>query len=261
MTSSRLQVFRSLPEFQSFRALPSMKTWGLVPTMGALHAGHAELLKRARKDCDSVVLTIFVNPTQFNNPNDLQTYPVTWEADLKVAQDCGVDIVLAPRAEEMYPDKYTYQMHETQFSTQLCGTDRVGHFDGVLSVVLKFFNLVQPDRAYFGEKDFQQLSLIQGLKQAYFLPLEIIPVPTVRESDGLAMSSRNLRLTPEERKLAPHLHRVLQASPSLEEARSELNSLGFKVVYLEEMRGRRLVAAFLGNVRLIDNIPWLGTET
>jgi pantoate--beta-alanine ligase len=229
--------------------------------MGALHAGHAELLKRARKECEIVVLTIFVNPTQFNNPNDLQTYPVTWEADLKVAQDCEVDIVLAPHAEEMYPDKYTYQMHETQFSTQLCGTDRIGHFDGVLSIVLKFFNLVQPQRAYFGEKDFQQLSLIQGLQQAYFLPLEIIPVPTVREIDGLAMSSRNMRLTPEERKLAPQLYRILRSARSVEAAKSELNSLGFKVVYLEEMRGRRLVAAFLGNVRLIDNIPWPGSES
>jgi pantoate--beta-alanine ligase len=242
---------------QEARKLWSGKSCGFVPTMGALHAGHAELLKRARAENDFVVLSIFVNPTQFNNPQDLASYPKTWEADLKWASECGVDFVFSPLAEEMYADQYNYMVHEKEFSKELCGSDREGHFDGVLSVVLKLFHLVAPQKSYFGEKDFQQLSLISGMAKAFFLPLEVVGVPTVREADGLAMSSRNLRLTPAERMIAPSLYKTLTKTQSLKDARAQLTDLGFQVVYLEEINGRRFVAAHLGSVRLIDNVPWV----
>jgi len=255
-----MKICRSIQELRDLRQSHGGKTCGFVPTMGALHAGHGELLKRSRTENQISVLSIFVNPTQFNNANDLTHYPKTWESDVALAESMGVDILFAPTPEEIYHDRYQYVLQEREFSKLLCGSDREGHFDGVLTVVLKLFQLVAPTRAYFGEKDFQQLSLIEGMAKAFFLPLQIVPVPTVRESDGLAMSSRNLRLTFEERKRAPKLYEVLKSAHDLIQAREQLSQLGFKVVYLEELRGRRFVAAFLGDVRLIDNIPWPKAE-
>lgn len=227
---------------------------GFVPTMGALHAGHEELLKKARQENDEVILSIYVNKTQFNNAQDFEKYPSTWKADLKIAEKNKVDYIFRPRYQDMYPDEYRYRVIENDFSKLLDGRDRPGHFDGVLSVVMKLFNITLPDRAYFGEKDFQQLTLIQGMVESFFMDLEIVSVPTVREADGLAMSSRNLRLTPEERKAGPQIYQAISKSASAQEARQLLEKQGFKVDYVTDLQGRRFVAAYLGEVRLIDNV-------
>lgn len=229
-------------------------TVGFVPTMGALHAGHAELLKQARQNCDHVVLSIFVNPTQFNDPKDLEKYPRTLEADLEIARQAGVDLTWTPTAEELYADQYALKVVETGISGQLEGAYRPGHFEGMLTVVLKLLQVVQADIAYFGEKDYQQLKLIERMAQAFFLPTRIQPVPTVREADGLAMSSRNLRLTESERNLAPKFFAILKSATSASLAFQQLTNLGFKVDYVEDWQNRRLAAAHLGSVRLIDNI-------
>ena len=232
----------------------SGKTIGFVPTMGALHPGHASLMKRARLENDIVVLSIYVNPTQFNNPDDLKKYPSTLDSDRVIAAKAGVDCLVLPLYEQIYPDAYRYKVSENDFSNQLCGAHRPGHFDGVLTVVMKLLNLVQPDRAYFGEKDYQQLQLIRGMTEAFFMPTEIVACPTLREEDGLAMSSRNLNLTADARSKAPVLRKVLLEAPTVEMARRELADEGFTVDYVEDISNRRFAAAFLGGVRLIDNV-------
>lgn len=248
------RVIRSPQEFKQWRREQAGLTVGFVPTMGALHAGHESLLQRSREENEVSILSIFVNPTQFNDPQDFEKYPITWEQDLALAEATGVDVIFYPRPEEMYPDAYHYKVIEDDFSRLLCGASRTGHFDGVLSVVMKLFNIVSPTKAYFGEKDFQQLTLIQGMVRAFFMDLIIVPVPTLRENDGLALSSRNLRLTPEQRALAPALYKSLMDSPSAAEAAASLTEQGFKVDYVTDWRGRRFAAAFLGEVRLIDNV-------
>lgn len=247
------EVLRSPSEFKVWRR-GQKGSVGFVPTMGALHAGHEELIKKARIENDFVVLSIFVNPTQFNDPSDLEKYPKTWEQDLEMAQRNSVDAIFYPRYNEMYPDNYRYKISENEYSKLLDGAHRPGHFDGVLSVVMKLFNIVMPTRAYFGEKDFQQLSLIKGMVESFFMNLEIVPVPTVREKDGLAMSSRNTRLTADERAKAPAIFRAITECKTAEEAAAKLNSEGFKVDYVCDIGNRRFVAAKLGEVRLIDNV-------
>ncbi len=222
--------------------------------MGALHEGHAQLLERAKRECDVSVLSIFVNPTQFNDPKDLEKYPRTLEADLEVARSRGVDFVFLPEADAMYSDQYAYKVAENEFSRELCGAHRPGHFDGVLTVVLKLLMLVRPEKAYFGEKDFQQLTLVRGMVDAFFLGIEIVPVATVREKDGLAMSSRNARLSASERERAPRFAQVLSSASSAEEARTLLEAEGFGVDYVEDREGRRFGAITIGEIRLIDNM-------
>jgi len=241
---------------------------GFVPTMGNLHAGHAALLARARQECGTTLLSIFVNPTQFDDPTDLERYPRTLEADLAIAQAAGVDHVLLPTPAELYPDGYTYKAQESVVSTVLCGASRPGHFDGVLTVVMKLLQIAQVgvdparQRLYMGEKDHQQLTLIRGMVEAFFLPWAVIGCPTVRETDGLAMSSRNSRLTAEQRRIAPHLTKVLREAPDAATARTTLEAAGFRIDYLEDRAlgtshataPRRYAAAFLGETRLIDNV-------
>ena len=246
-------ILRGVQEVRDWRRNAAGSV-GFVPTMGALHRGHAELLRRARAANDLVVLSIFVNPTQFNDPADFDKYPQTWEADLEVARANGVDAIFAPTKSDLYPDDYAYRVSEGDFSRSLDGAHRPGHFDGVLSVVLKLFQLVRPNRAYFGEKDFQQLSLIHGMVRAFFLDIEIVPVPTVREEDGLAMSSRNVRLSGDARLRAPVIFRTLKNAASAREAEEKLRAEGFAVDYVEDLRGRRFVAATLDGTRLIDNV-------
>jgi len=226
---------------------------GFVPTMGALHAGHRALLERARKENERVVLSIFVNPTQFNDPADLAKYPRTLEADLKLAEDL-VDDVIAPPAAELYPDNYRYRVTEHVFSRELEGAHRPGHFDGVLTVVLKLLNLVQPQRAYFGEKDWQQLRLVEGMVKALLLPVKIVPCETEREHDGLALSSRNRRLSPQARAHATRFPAILRSAPNPAAAVEALESAGFGVDYVEDREGVRLGAVRIEDVRLIDNV-------
>ena len=248
------RLIHDVTELQAWRAQCAGQV-GVVPTMGALHAGHAALLRQARSASDAVVLSVFVNRTQFNDPDDYARYPVTLQADRAMAEAEGVDVLFAPDHAAMYPDDYRYVVGERDFSTRLCGAHRPGHFDGVLTVVLKLLQLVRPHRAWFGEKDHQQLVLIRGMVQAFFLPVDIVGVPTVLEADGLALSSRNMRLTPEQRALAPRLHAILRDAASADAAIAALAEAGFRVDYVEDVDGRRYAAAFLGDVRLIDNIP------
>ena len=248
-------VFRSVKEFIAFRdQLPADLSVGFVPTMGALHEGHASLLKRAKSENDLCVLSIFVNPTQFNNPEDLKKYPRTWEADLKIAEECGVDLVLYPEYEEMYSDNYRYILSEKEFSKKLCGAFRPGHFDGVLTVVMKLLQIVNSNKAYFGEKDYQQLQLIKDMAQNFFVRTEITPCPTLREAGGLAMSSRNVRLTAEGRKKAALLYKALKEFNKFEEAKKFLEAEKIELEYFEEHFGRRFIAAYIDGVRLIDNV-------
>jgi pantoate--beta-alanine ligase len=238
---------------------PEMRV-GFVPTMGALHKGHLEVLKRARAENDILVLSIFVNPTQFNNKSDFELYPNTWEDDLVIAKSVGVDYLFAPTYEEIYPDHYKYIVTETVNSKDLCGASRPGHFDGVLTIVLKLLNIISPRNAYFGEKDFQQLSLIKGMVEALYLGTNIVPVPIVREEDGLALSSRNSRLNEKGRALAPYIFEAIQSSVTADEAKQILESKGFRTDYCVDKDNRRFVAVFTNetkdglDVRLIDNV-------
>lgn len=252
---NKIKLISSLDEFQNYRRqLITSTTVGFVPTMGALHQGHASLIKNSSQNNELTVVSIFVNPTQFNNSTDLEKYPRTLEADLKLAEDAGAHIVLAPHFEEMYPDQYRYKITENEFSKKLCGAHRPGHFDGVLTVVMKLLQIVKPKIAYFGEKDYQQLLLIQQMAQAFFLDLEIKSCETIREADGLAMSSRNVRLTPEGRKIAPAIFQALKNYKNFSDSQSELKKLNIELEYLEEHFQRRFIAAYIDGVRLIDNV-------
>jgi pantoate--beta-alanine ligase len=227
---------------------------GFVPTMGALHDGHLSLIERARRENDSVVVSIFVNPTQYDDPADLEAYPRTLEADLEVAERAGADLAIYPSYDAIYADGYRFRVTEIEASRELEGAHRDGHFDGVLTVVMKLFGIVQPNRTYFGEKDWQQYELVSDMAAAFFLDLEVVPCPSVREADGLAMSSRNVHLGPEERRLAPRLHGVLSSGADPAVMRRRLRDAGFEVDYVERRGDRILGAVRLGNVRLIDNV-------
>jgi pantoate--beta-alanine ligase len=184
----------------------------LVPTMGALHAGHASLIRRARGECDVLVVSIFVNPLQFDNMDDLARYPRVLAADLELCDQLGVDVVFAPREAEMYPEAPVCTVDVGPLADHLCGKFRPGHFRGVATVVLKLLQIVQPDVAYFGEKDAQQVAIIKRMIADFNIPVALIEVPTVREPDGLALSSRNRHLRPDERALAASLYQALTAA-------------------------------------------------
>lgn len=259
------------------------KSIGLVPTMGALHKGHLSLVKNSISNNDITVVSIFVNPTQFNNPNDLASYPRTVEKDLELLQTVGCDVVFAPEADDIYSKSETDSRFEFDFEgldKVMEGKFRPGHFNGVVQIVSKLFDLVRPDRAYFGEKDFQQLAIIRLMTRRYNLPIEIVPCPIVREDSGLALSSRNSLLKDNEKQVASHIYAVLNESrqfvPQTEveelkqcviaaiEQKPEL-----KVEYFDIVDGHTLksivkwdesgyivgcITVFCGNVRLIDNI-------
>lgn len=233
---------------------------GFVPTMGALHQGHISLVERARKESDLVIVSVFVNPTQFNDPADLDRYPRTLEYDRRMLEQAGVDVLFIPSADEIYHDDGRFSITESLVSKHLEGTHRPGHFEGVMTVVMKLLGLVQPDRAYFGEKDWQQYVVIRDMASAFFLGTQIIACPVVRETDGLAMSSRNNNLTPEERAQAPIFSSILAGKGDSAEKRRALEDAGFEVEYIEEWDGRVLGAVVLGSVRLIDNVDITETE-
>lgn len=250
---SNIKIFTSISEFISWRKKLSGNI-GFVPTMGALHAGHASLIQKSASENAFTVLSIYVNPTQFNSPEDLKKYPQTWKEDLKLAESAGATAVLHPLYEEIYKDNYRYKLTETEFSKILCGAHRPGHFDGVLTVVMKLLNIVDPTSAYFGEKDFQQLQLIKDMASSFFVSCQITGCPTLRESDGLAMSSRNVRLTSGGREKAPAIYKALTGYKDILQARNFLENSGIQVEYLEEHFNRRFIAAIIDGVRLIDNV-------
>ena len=207
------------------------KTIGLVPTMGTFHEGHLSLMRRARAENDVVVVTIFVNPIQFARGEDFDSYPRDLQGDLAQAERAGVDLVFTPSAEAIYPDGFQTYVDVTELTEGLCGASRPGHFRGVTTIVTKLFNLIRAHRAYFGQKDYQQSAVVRRLVDDLNLDIEIVLLPTVREADGLAMSSRNVRLTPEERQAAC----VLYASLRLTEERVEAGERNAKAL-LDEMR-------------------------
>lgn len=262
------------------------KTVGLVPTMGALHQGHASLVERAVKENDVAVVSVFVNPTQFNDKNDLKNYPRTLEADCTLLEKIGADITFAPSVEEMYPTEDTRQFSFAPIDTVMEGACRPGHFNGVAQIVSKLFYAVEPDKAYFGEKDFQQLAIIREMVRQLDLKLEIVGCPIVREADGLAMSSRNTLLTADERQRALTISRTLFASLDFATDNSlaatkafveeKINSTpGLELEYYQIVDGNTLqeinewsdsdyivgcIALFCGKIRLIDNIKYKGEE-
>lgn len=257
LTKTMPKIVRTIEEWQALQATyrAAGQSVGFVPTMGALHEGHLALCRAARQEHDIVLVSIFVNPTQFDEPQDFAAYPRTLESDAETLSAAGVDVIFAPSVEEMYPNGQRYAVVENELSRELCGAHRPGHFSGMLTVVLKLLQIAGADAAYFGEKDFQQLLLVRGLAQAFFVPTRIVACPTVREPDGLAMSSRNARLTPQQRLLAPRLHAVLTTAPTATDAREQLAAAGFLVDYVEDRDGRRFGAVRLGSTRLIDNVP------
>jgi pantoate--beta-alanine ligase len=237
-------------------------TIGLVPTMGAYHAGHLALFEAARRDCHVVVASLFVNPTQFGSQKDLAAYPRDEEHDARLAEAHGVDLLFAPSADEMYPPGFQTWVEVEQLSQPLEGEHRPGHFRAVATVCLKLFEIVRPQAAYFGEKDAQQLAVVRRMVADLAFELEIRSLPTVRDDDGLALSSRNVHLSPEERRTALALPRAL-ATRSADEARALLAAEpGLAVEYVEpaDFDGQRVLAAAVrvGSTRLIDNVPLEG---
>lgn len=257
-------------------------TVGLVPTMGALHQGHASLVTAAAKDCDRVVASVFVNPTQFGQGEDLDSYPRDFEGDCRLLEEKGCHLVFHPSPEEMYPDGYgTYVNLESDMTNVLCGKSRPGHFRGVCTVVSKLFNIVTPDRAYFGEKDAQQLAVIRRMVSDMNYGIEIVGCPTIRENDGLAKSSRNAYLSKEQRKAAAVLYRSIEEARTLTEVNEKSTSASeliktmtavissepmAKIDYIEAVDGKTLqpksqlvpgdlvaLAVYIGKTRLIDN--------
>ena len=256
-----MKVCRTIAEVRAELEPLSAGSVGLVPTMGALHAGHLSLLRAARAECDAVVMSLFVNPAQFGDESDLAAYPRDEEHDLAAAEEAGVDLVFAPSTEEMYPPGFQTWVEVTELSSMLEGRFRPGHFRGVATVVLKLLVIVRPDRAYFGQKDAQQVEVIRRMIHDLALDVELRVVPTVRDADGLALSSRNALLSPEERQRALALPRAL-ATKDAERARellAESNGLEVDYVELAEFDPLVLAAAVrVGSTRLIDNVPLEG---
>ena len=250
-----MNIVTKINEWKNIRKSLEGKKIGFVPTMGNLHSGHISLCQYAKKQNDLSIVSIFINPTQFNQTEDYDQYPRTLDNDKLMLDSEKIDYLFLPDAQEIYPDHYSIRVTETELSTECEGYYRPGHFNGMLTIVLKLLNLVQPARAYFGEKDYQQLLLIKKMVGALFLPIEIISCPTIRAANGLAMSSRNNRLNLEQQMKAATLSQLLQSNLSIETISKKLNSLGFKVDYVIEKWGRRLAAVWLNEVRLIDNVP------
>lgn len=279
-----MEVVRTIKQLQEYlrRDREQGKSVGLVPTMGALHAGHMSLIERARAENDIVVVSVFVNPTQFNNPDDLRTYPRTEEADCALLAEAGVDYALVPTVEEMYPEPDTRQFDLGPVAEVMEGAMRPGHFNGVAQVVSKLFAIVLPDRAYFGEKDFQQIAVIRRMAELEGFEIDIVACPIKRADDGLALSSRNVRLTAEQREIAPAIHKTLQSSvdwakdhtvdETIKYVVDEINSFPhMQVEYYQIVDGATMqpiaswadseqpvgcVTVFCGDVRLIDNIKY-----
>ncbi|MFD0680882.1 MULTISPECIES: pantoate--beta-alanine ligase [unclassified Paenibacillus] len=230
---------------------------GFVPTMGFLHKGHASLLEAARTQCDLVILSIFVNPLQFGPNEDFERYPRNEEGDLAVAKAAGTDIVFLPSVEEMYPQQTRTIVSVSQVTERLCGASRPGHFDGVATIVSKLFNIVQPDAAYFGLKDAQQIAVITQMVNDLNMPVEIIPCPILRESDGLAMSSRNVYLQPDERKQAL----VLSASLQMAEGLIREQRTNIDLTLLNETITRSILQAPLAVIDYVEILAYPSLET
>ena len=275
-----MKTFSKVSEFKQELSKLDHSGIGFVPTMGALHAGHRSLVEKARRECDTVVVSVFVNPTQFNDKNDLRNYPRTPEADAAILEAAGADIVLMPTVEEIYPEPDTRQFDFGAIDKVMEGATRPGHFNGVAQVVSRLFQIVEPAKAYFGEKDFQQIAVVKAMVEQLNMGVEIVECPIIRDADSLALSSRNTLLTPEHRAAAPHIYEVISqcADKAKELSPAELtawvteqveaNEL-LKVIYFqavdaltmqqvasweESERVQGCIAVQAGDIRLIDNI-------
>lgn len=283
-----MRVVKTISELKSLISgyKQENKTVGLVPTMGALHAGHKSLVDRARKENDIVVVSVFVNPTQFNNKQDLATYPRTEERDCALLEAAGCDVVFMPAVEEVYPEPDNRQFDLGAVAEVMEGAHRPGHFNGVAQIVSKLFGFVEPDRAYFGEKDFQQIAVIRNMVQLEGFKLQIVACPIKREDDGLALSSRNVRLTAEQRQLAPNIYRVLKESCNFAKSHTVAETEKFVVDSLNALPQMEVeyysivdaltmqpvsdwadadsitgcITVYCGEVRLIDNIAYKKAE-
>ena len=275
-----MKTFSKVSDLKEELALLDKSSIGFVPTMGALHAGHRSLVEKARRECKTVVVSVFVNPTQFNDKNDLRNYPRTPEADAAVLEAAGADYVLMPSVEEIYPEPDTRQFDFGAVDKVMEGATRPGHFNGVAQVVSRLFAIVEPAKAYFGEKDFQQIAVIKAMVKQLGLDVEIVECPIIRDVDGLALSSRNTLLTPEYRAAAPRIYEVISqcAAKSAELSPAELTSWVveqveadglLKVIYFqavdalslqqveswdESPRIQGCIAVQAGEIRLIDNV-------
>ena len=281
-----MRVFNRIVDLQNqlFEDRKQGKEIGLVPTMGALHEGHASLVRRSVKENGITVVSVFVNPTQFNDKNDLKNYPRTLDADCKLLDECGADYVLAPSVEEMYPTPDTRQFEYPPVSTVMEGAHRPGHFNGVCQVVSRLFYIVKPTRAYFGEKDWQQIAVVKAMVRHLGLPVQIVECDIVRDADGLARSSRNTLLSKDERAIAPNIHKALKESLDYAKSHtvnethdrvvSQINSIeGLDVEYFSIVDGNTLldidnwsdsdspvgcITVYCGKtpIRLIDHIKY-----
>lgn len=279
-----MNIYKSIEDLQAFVEAERAKGLRIafVPTMGALHAGHLSLVRRALSECDRCIVSVFVNPTQFNDPRDLETYPRTLEADSTLLASVGASALFAPEVSTIYPEEDTRTFDVGAVAEVMEGRYRPGHFNGVMQVVSRLFDIVRPDCAYFGEKDFQQIAVIRAMVRLIGSPVEIIACPIVREADGLALSSRNVRLSTEERREAPQIYRILSESRSwakdmspqqvIERVTEQINAVPhLRVEYFEIVDTDSLqpiaswsdspaphgcITVFCGEVRLIDNIAY-----
>lgn len=279
-----MNIYKSIEDLQAFVEAERAKGLRIafVPTMGALHAGHLSLVRRALTECDRCIVSVFVNPTQFNDPRDLETYPRTLEADSELLASVGASALFAPEVSTIYPEEDTRTFEVGAVAEVMEGRYRPGHFNGVMQVVSRLFDIVRPDCAYFGEKDFQQIAVIRAMVQLIGSPVEIIACPIVREADGLALSSRNVRLSTEERREAPQIYRILSESRSwakemspqqvIERVTEQINAVPhLRVEYFEIVDTNSLqpiaswsdspaphgcITVYCGEVRLIDNIAY-----
>lgn len=279
-----MKIINNIKELKSYLAdeKQNNQTIGFVPTMGALHEGHLSLVKQCVEKNDISIVSVFVNPTQFNDKNDLDTYPRTLDQDCALLEKAGIDYVFAPSVEEMYPEPDTRQFDFGTVSSVMEGAHRPGHFNGVAQVVSRLFYIVEPDNAYFGEKDFQQIAVIRAMVNQLGIPVSIISCPILRETDGLALSSRNVRLTPENRQKAPLIAKTLKESTNFVAEKSVSDVIDYvvstinaddsmKVEYFEIVDGNTLesvkswedadyivgcITVYCGDVRLIDNISY-----
>jgi len=249
-----MRIWKTTAEWIAHRRTIEGQSIGFVPTMGALHRGHASLVDRCRAENQIAVVSIFVNPSQFNDPKDLNRYPRPLEEDLALLDRLRVDDVLLPEASDLYPHRYRFRIEADCLTQVMEGTHRPGFLQGVMTIVMKLLNLVRADRAYFGEKDYQQLRTIAAMVEEFFVPTEIVECATLREPSGLAESSRNALLSPAARQKAACISHALTTSADPPQARSLLEAEGFQVDYVEDHWGRRFAAAFLESVRLIDNV-------
>lgn len=280
-----MKIFHTVKELtESLSARKSAgKSIGFVPTMGALHQGHLSLIDTSKKNCDLTICSIFVNPLQFNNPEDFEKYPQVPDRDISLLEQHGCEFLFMPSVKEMYPEEIRTQYDFGPLASVMEGAFRPGHFNGVGIVVKRLFDIVQPDKAFFGEKDYQQYLIIKKLVEIHHLAIDIVPCPIVREPDGLAMSSRNMRLTGEQRKLAPVIHRTLTEAVGLRDRMQPAEIIGWVEEVFRGTEGSRLeyfeiaddrtlepvraweggkgliacIVVYIGNIRLIDNIRFI----